>query len=225
MLGSAAQPTWVWQHVRFREYHIHTLIDGHFDPPLVFPSVELMDEAAAIWGSITGIEREDLQAPATSAIANAQPPTVTANSPLERAYRLDQAMARISPTPVPVTQQGASVNLDGSSSSAEGTDDQETGEEGAPNMRLFAAIDMSLHRASSDGYAIRATVLYPPPFVPGAKPTKKMQPIIKVFTIDLKNATRYKLIQAILKVHGLAQAFQPGSVSGPSFKIYWSGSR
>ncbi|RXW14858.1 hypothetical protein EST38_g10995 [Candolleomyces aberdarensis] len=109
-------------------------IDHVAVPPHYYVSIEEIEEVLTIWGHITGIQPEIVNNPRRQA------------SPHERNYELDQAMARISPTPVPAANAAVSLQQ------AEGT------------QRAVGDIDAPV--SADELHVVRAVFNYPPPFVP-----------------------------------------------------------
>ncbi|TEB26329.1 hypothetical protein FA13DRAFT_1795757 [Coprinellus micaceus] len=174
-------------------------IDGARQPPLFFQSVEAIDEAIAAWGPRTGIW------PTYNRSVPSPPDT-----PLEQSYALNATMARVTPTPIPTATVAQTVQ--GSQSATPGSTQQEGEGDGAEGPSASAT--------NPDEYIICSSFLSPAPLVPGAKPTKKSQSTIKVFSHDLTAMSRMELSAVMLLVHRLGQAFHPGV----RFRMYWAGS-
>lgn len=56
------------------------------------------------------------------------------------------------------------------------------------------------------------------------KAKHKKETIVKPDNYHLDQLSRVELITAMLHAHGLEQQFRPGEISGPPFKIWWTGS-
>ncbi|KAJ2934004.1 hypothetical protein H1R20_g3087, partial [Candolleomyces eurysporus] len=176
-------------------------IDHVANPPHYYVSIQEIEEALAIWGPITGIQQETAPEPCPLA-----PPLPC--SPLDHDYEMDQAMACTLPTPVP----GADAIM-----SLQQSKDTQRVLGGAPASTGVLPVDPSLpvHVLISSTIQMR---------LPGAKPSKKSQSTVKIFTINICNADHVKFIKAGLQAHVLDHAFSPGLVSGPPIKLYWTGS-
>ncbi|KAH6880189.1 hypothetical protein BKA70DRAFT_1126817 [Coprinopsis sp. MPI-PUGE-AT-0042] len=161
-------------------------IDGALNPPRYYYSREEIEEAVRIWGPISGIH------------------------PASNSASLDSAMARISPTPVPMSNVMESLHGDRSPSLGQ-----------PPSASL---VPIGAGAAEDDLYVVRSTFLYPPAAVPGSKPSKKMNSTVKVFTTDVETITRVEFVRGCLLAHGLSHTFAPGTVSGPTFRMHWTGS-
>lgn len=56
------------------------------------------------------------------------------------------------------------------------------------------------------------------------KAAPKKLKLTKMDTIQLRGISRVNFIEAFLKIHALSDNYSPGVHSGPSFKVWWTGS-
>lgn len=155
-------------------------------------------------------------------------------------------MARISPTPVPTLSVVESLNRSVSPSlghpagpvgttevSATGSSlgDDVQGEAAQirecshhPIVVVCSYLTLFPGALEDDLYVVRSTFLFPPPAVPGNKPSKKMNSTVKIFTTDVETIKRVDFINACFLAHSLSHTFTPGAVSGPRFLMHWHGS-
>ncbi|KAH6867363.1 hypothetical protein BKA70DRAFT_1133439 [Coprinopsis sp. MPI-PUGE-AT-0042] len=151
-------------------------IDGASNPPRHYYTREEMDEAAAFWGPRRGI------------------------LPSERGYQLDQAMARISPTPISLTDTATRTSL----SLAQ-----------IPGPPLDPSAMVSAHPGPVT-FMLSARSSHPL--------SKKFTSTTKIFTINIAKTARKQLVNAAFLSHSLSHAFKAGDVSGPAFRMHWTGS-
>ncbi|KAJ2922274.1 hypothetical protein H1R20_g14825, partial [Candolleomyces eurysporus] len=124
----------------------------------------------------------------------AEPQPCSTGSPLNCNYELDQVMAQISPTPVPAADAITALQPS----------------EGEVGVGSFVG-------SMDELYVIWAVFNHPPPLIPGTKQPKKLVSTVKVFMVNINTSNH-------VDAHSLSHAFSPGTVSGPAFKFYWTGS-
>ncbi|KAH6906352.1 hypothetical protein BKA70DRAFT_1224206 [Coprinopsis sp. MPI-PUGE-AT-0042] len=189
-------------------------IDGASNPPRHYYTREEMDEAVAFWGPRRGI------------------------FPSEREYLLDQAMARVSPSPVSLTDATrAMAQIPGPPlppsviASAPpgpvvvGIPAHETNlPANDPSILAELASQLSDGEAPEDLHVVRAIFTSPVAPAPGVKSAKKFTSTTKIFTINISKTARKQLVNAAFLSHSLSHAFKAGDVSGPAFRMHWTGS-
>lgn len=56
------------------------------------------------------------------------------------------------------------------------------------------------------------------------KLVSKRSKLVRFEEIEIEGSTRVKFIQSFLSVHQLADKYSPGILSGPAFRLFWTGS-
>ncbi|TFK23480.1 hypothetical protein FA15DRAFT_705466 [Coprinopsis marcescibilis] len=155
-------------------------MDGSQDPPLMFYTQEEMARAAMYWG----------------------PRIIGPN------YQLDQAMARISPTPVPNAQVGL----------IPGSGIEIPAQSGSTNAR---ASETAAPVATN--YTIRVVLLHPTRINATTGRPEKRQSTTKSVNMPAMSATREEVVNACIGAHGLGANYAAGEHAGPVMKVYWTG--
>lgn len=92
---------------------------------------------------------------------------------------------------------------------------------------LIPHLRLRLDRNALDGYLIQVTMHYvehtrgPPGR--GSKVVTKERPVTKMVNASLRDIARADFVRVFLEAHALSDQYAAGPLSGPQFRLWWTG--